>query len=109
VYLLDKALNNLVANNNIGTSIDGRSGKGLAMGDYGVLLFNAPKNSVPRSGKGKNRIVGSGIAAFREFTGSTSKGKAGSSGTTSAALPRHGHAPAGPRPLLRAVTHRRSP
>jgi hypothetical protein len=104
VYLFDKAVNNLVAGNSIGTNTSGRSGNGLAMGDYGVLLFNAPKNNVPRSGKGKNRIVGSGIAAFREFTGSTSSGKSSKSGTTGTAAPRHGHAPAGPRPLLRAIT-----
>ena len=51
------------------------------MGDYGVLLYNAPSNSVPKSGKGANRIVGSGIAAIREFTGSTPPGQSAGSGS----------------------------
>src|SRR5262249_27065637 len=95
-----KAQNNQVANNSIGTTTSGHSGKGLGMGDYGVLLFNAPKNNVPRSGKAKNLIKGSGIAAFREFTGSTSRGK------SAAALPQAAralHVPHGPLGLRRSV------
>jgi hypothetical protein len=109
VYVFNKAVNNLVANNSIGTTTAGRSGKGLGMGDYGVLLFNAPSNNVPRSGKTKNRIVGSGIAAFREFTGSTSSGKSKSAATTSVLLPQIERTPAGPRKFLHTVTRRRSP
>jgi titin len=95
VFVFNKALNNQIVNNSIGAAVDGRSGKGLGMGDYGVLLFNAPKNVVPRSGKTRNRIVGSGIAAFREFTGSTSRGKSGASVPQAASVARVPHGPAG--------------
>jgi titin len=103
VYLFDKALNNLIQNNYIGTTVTGRSGKGLGMGDYGVLLFNAPKNNVVRSGKMKNKIVGSGIAAFREFTGSTSRGRSAPLGTQAASLRRTHHTATGPQRLLRGA------
>jgi len=34
-----------------------------------VLLYNAPTNTVVRSGRNTNRITGSGIANYREFIG----------------------------------------
>jgi len=104
VYLFDKARNNQIQNNNIGTTATGRGGKGLGMGDYGVLLFNAPTNNVVRSGKAKNKIVSSGIAAFREFTGSTSAGKAVPSGTQIAAATSANHVPHGPQRFLHTAS-----
>jgi hypothetical protein len=94
VYAFNKAQKNQVQGNSIGTALDGRSGKGLGMGDYGVLLFNAPNNGVPRGGKARNRILGSGIAAFREFTGST-RASAASTVTRPATVRLEGR-PAGP-------------
>jgi hypothetical protein len=72
LYFFDNAKNNVALNNYIGTDINGNPGKGLGQGDYGVLLYNAPNNTVPLSGNGSNKILGSGIAPVREFTGSTS-------------------------------------
>ena len=40
-------------------------------GQYGVLLYNAPANTVVRSGPQANRITGSGIANYRVFIGRT--------------------------------------
>ncbi|MBV8316647.1 MAG: hypothetical protein JOZ53_17050, partial [Planctomycetaceae bacterium] len=97
IYFFDGAANNTVEGNNIGTNINGKSGKGLGMGDYGVLRYNAPNNNVPLSGTGANRIVGSGIAANREFTGTTASGP--SATPTPKAGPKHRatHTPSGPR------------
>src|SRR5262249_45101170 len=46
---------------------------------YGVILYNAPANTVPQSGKGANTIRGSGIANFREFSGAATPANTGSS------------------------------
>ena len=52
--------------NLIGSNIAGRR---AGNGQYGVLLYNAPTNTVVRSGRNTNRITGSGIANYREFIG----------------------------------------
>lgn len=68
VYLLGpQSIHNLVEFNRIGTKAVG--GGTLGNKQYGVLLYNAPTNTIVRSGVGTNVIVGSGIANFREFTG----------------------------------------
>ena len=54
---------NLIGSNIVG----GRAGNR----QYGVLLYNAPANTVVRSGPHTNRITGSGIANYREFLGRT--------------------------------------
>ena len=59
--------NNQVLGNFIGLSVNGRSRPGNVL--YGVILVNAPNNNVPQSGPSANKIVGSGIANFREFSG----------------------------------------
>jgi titin len=68
IYLFNGASNTTITANSIGTSARGKSSRALAMGDYGVLLYNAPNNAIAKS-RGTNRIVGSGIANIREFTG----------------------------------------
>ncbi len=105
IYFFAAAANNVVANNFIGTNINGQTSKSLGQGDYGVLLYNAPANSIPTKGPTANRILGSGIAPVREFTGSTSSSTTSSTPktktkTTSAKVHAAG-VPAGPRPLLR--------
>ena len=70
IYLLDAASNNTITANLVGTDAQGKPGKGFGQGDYGVLLFNASNNAIARS-VGTNKIVGSGIANVREFTGAT--------------------------------------
>jgi len=103
IYFFNGAASNVVQGNFIGTNINGKPGKGFGQGDYGVLLFNAPNNTIPRSGKRGNRIAGSGIAAVREFTGTTSTGQSTrkkSPGNTQ----RHSRStPAGPTKLLTAA------
>jgi parallel beta-helix repeat protein len=60
VYIFDNASGNIVASNVI---------KGNTA--YGILVFNSAANlsSIPMTGKAVNKISGSGIASFREFTG----------------------------------------
>ena len=58
---------NQVLGNFIGLSANGGSRPGNVL--YGVILVNAPNNNVPQSGPSANKIVGSGIANFREFSG----------------------------------------
>jgi hypothetical protein len=69
VYILGgQSVGNVVEGNVIGSNAaGGRAGNG----EYGVLLYNAPTNTVVRSGRNSNRIVGSGIANYREFIGRT--------------------------------------
>ena len=67
VYILGgQSVGNVVEGNIIGSNMaGGRAGNG----QYGVLLYNAPANTVVRSGPQTNRITGSGIANYREFLG----------------------------------------
>jgi hypothetical protein len=106
IYFFAAAANNVVANNFIGTNINGTTSRQLGQGDYGVLLYNAPANPIPTKGSTGNRILGSGIAPVREFTGSTSTSSTSSTPKTKTkAASASVHAagvPAGPRPLLRA-------
>ena len=81
IYFFDGAANNTVVGNNIGTNVNGRSGGNLAMGDYGVLLYNASTNPIAKS-LGNNRVVGSGIANLREFTGSVTGATSSGGGKT---------------------------
>jgi hypothetical protein len=68
VYILaGQSVGNVVAGNLIGYDASGRGRPGN--GQYGVLLYNAPNNTVVRSGPNANRVTRSGIANFREFTG----------------------------------------
>ena len=69
VYILGaQSVGNVVEGNLIGSNIaGGRAGNG----QYGVLLYNAPANTVVRSGPQTNRITGSGIANYRVFLGGT--------------------------------------
>ena len=70
--------NNQVLRNSIGLSVNGGSRPGNAL--YGVMLYNAPSNNVPQSGPSANRIVGSGIANYREFSGPVATTQTSSSG-----------------------------
>jgi len=97
IYFYSGAAGNLVQGNLIGTNASGKTGKNLGLGDYGILLYNAPRNTYPTSGKGANTIRGSGIAATREF--SSGDPLATTSGTTSKG--RAKLVPSGPRALLR--------
>ena len=68
VYILGaQSVGNVVEGNLIGYAANGRTRAGN--GQYGVLLYNAPANTVVRSGPNANRITGSGIANFRVFIG----------------------------------------
>jgi hypothetical protein len=68
VYILGgQSVGNLVEGNFIGYAANGSTRIGNAQ--YGVLLYNAPANTVVRSGPNANRTTRSGIANFREFTG----------------------------------------
>ena len=69
---------NQVVGNSIGLSVNGRSRPGNVL--YGVMLYNAPFNNVPQSGPSANRIVDSGIANFREFSGAVATTTQSSSG-----------------------------
>jgi len=71
--------NNQVLGNFIGLSAKGGSPPGNVL--YGVILVNAPNNNVPQSGPSANKIVGSGIANFREFSGSVDPPTESSSGS----------------------------
>ena len=81
IYFYSGAAGNLVQSNLIGTNASGKTGKHLGLGDYGILLYNAPQNTYPTRGKGANKIRGSGIAATREYSSSARLAK--TSGTTS--------------------------
>ncbi|HKM55051.1 MAG TPA: hypothetical protein VJY33_16700, partial [Isosphaeraceae bacterium] len=69
VYILGgQSVGNVVEGNIIGSNMaGGRAGNG----QYGVLLYNAPTNTVVQSGRNANRITGSGIANYRVFLGRT--------------------------------------
>src|SRR5271157_867288 len=70
VYILGaESVGNVVEGNLIGYAANGRTRAGN--GQYGVLLYNAPANTVVRSGPQANRITGSGIANYRVFLGRT--------------------------------------
>ena len=58
---------NQVLGNFIGLSANGGSRFGNVL--YGVILVNAPNNNVPQSGLSANKIVDSGIANYREYSG----------------------------------------
>jgi hypothetical protein len=75
ILYFDGASGNVALNNDIGTDVNGKGGKGFGEGDYGVLLFNAPNNQPNRLGSRTNKILGSGIAAIREFTGPVPQGQ----------------------------------
>jgi hypothetical protein len=81
--------NNQILGNQIGVAANGGPDPGNVL--YGVIFVNAPDNSAPESGPGANRIVGSGIANFREYSGpiqtSTSPTTGGSG--TAARKPAH--------------------
>ncbi|WP_435019967.1 beta strand repeat-containing protein [Tundrisphaera sp. TA3] len=80
IYILgqsNSSRGNVVVGNVIG--IRSRGKKALGNRLYGVLLFNAPDNSVARSGRGANRFAANGIADFREFTGRRRDGGAAAS------------------------------
>ena len=81
VYFFAGAAGNVVRGNFIGTDATGN--KVIGNGAYGVLLFNAPNNSVDRSNSGNNRLKNNGIAAFRVFTGPVSSGSSSQSSQTS--------------------------
>ena len=67
VYILGgQSVDNVVERNVIGSTA---TGKRAGNGEYGVLLYNAPNNTVVRSGQNTNQITGSGIANYREFIG----------------------------------------
>ncbi len=81
VYILgSQSVGNVVEGNVIGsTTTGGRAGNG----EYGVLLYNAPNNTVIRSGRNTNQITGSGIANYREFIGpAVSASSSGKKSTT---------------------------
>ena len=82
VYIVGTAgssTNNQVLGNFIGLSAKGGPPPGNVL--YGVILVNAPNNNVPQSGPSANKIVGSGIANFREFSGSVAPTTRSSSGS----------------------------
>jgi titin len=85
IFYFANAANNVAENNDIGTNASGKGGPGFGAGDYGVLLFNAANNQPNRLGSRTNRILGSGIAAIREFTGPVKQAR--SSGTSSGSAP----------------------
>ena len=88
IYLFDGAANNTIEGNYIGTDASGRSSRDLAQGDYGVLLFNASNNPIARS-LGTNRVVGSGIANLREFTGPVTQPQSSGGGKPAHHHPHH--------------------
>jgi parallel beta-helix repeat protein len=77
VYIFGKngsSSNNQIIGNWIGLAADGTSSAATHNQFYGVILFNAPNNTVPPdngvpSGPSANTITGSGIANYREFSG----------------------------------------
>ncbi|HKM56755.1 MAG TPA: right-handed parallel beta-helix repeat-containing protein, partial [Isosphaeraceae bacterium] len=75
--------NNQVLGNFIGLSANGASRPGNVL--YGVILVNAPNNNVPQSGRSANKIVDSGIANFREYSGPIAPTTQSSSGSGSKA------------------------
>ncbi len=103
IFFYQGAAGNLVQGNRIGTNASGNPGKNLGLGDYGILLYNAPRNTYPTAGKGANTIRGSGIAATREF--SSSAPLATTSGATSQG--RAKPVPSGPRALVRRPRSRK--
>ena len=80
----DGSSNNTIRGNSIGTDASGRSSKSFDMGDYGVLLFNSANNAIAKSTR-SNRVVGSGIANLREFTGRGATSRSGKTKTPAAA------------------------
>ena len=88
IYFFNGAANNTVVGNNIGTNVNGKSGRGLGMGDYGVLLYNASNNPIAKS-LGNNRVVGSGIANLREFTGPVTQPRSSGGGKPAQQHPHH--------------------
>jgi len=74
---------NQVLGNFIGLSADGGSPPGNVL--YGVMLVNAPNNNAPQSGPSANKIVGSGIANYREYSGPIDPTTQSSSGSGSKA------------------------
>jgi len=103
IYFYAGAAGNLIQSNLIGTNASGKTGKNLGLGDYGILLYNAHQNTYPTSGKGANKIRGSGIAATREY--SSGDPLATTSGTTSKG--RAKAVPSGPRAHVRRPRSRK--
>jgi len=60
IYFYAGAAGNLVQSNLIGTNASGKTGKNLGLGDYGILLYNAPQNTYPTSGRGRTRSAAAG-------------------------------------------------
>jgi hypothetical protein len=82
VYFFSGSAGNVVMGNFIGT--DATGSRGIGNGAYGVLLFNAPNNTVDRSNSGNNRLTNpGGIAAFREFSGPVSSASSSQSSKSS--------------------------
>jgi hypothetical protein len=81
--------NNQILGNLIGASASGGPNPGNVL--YGVIFVNAPFNSAPESGPGANRIIGSGIANFREYSGPvpTTNSKSGGHSSSAARKPAH--------------------
>ena len=100
VYILGgQSVGNVVEGNVIGSnSAGGRAGNG----EYGVLLYNAPTNTVIRSGRNANQITGSGIANFREFIGRSvsTNPSGGQSATRSTSSDRAGRSTSSHRRIL---------
>ncbi len=83
VYFFSGSAGNVVTGNFIGTDASGS--RGIGNGAYGVLLFNAPNNTVDRSNTGNNRLTNpGGIAAFREFSGPVSSASTSPAATKAA-------------------------
>ncbi|WP_435009257.1 beta strand repeat-containing protein [Tundrisphaera lichenicola] len=96
VYFFDQSANNLVQRNTIGFKAGGGA---LGNLEYGVLLYNASNNTVPRSGSDANKIGNSGIGNFREFTGPVPTSTTTTSSTSKNA--RKSATPKGPKSLAR--------
>jgi parallel beta-helix repeat protein len=61
---------NVILSNRFGTKSRRRASRqGLDRSLYGVLLYNAPNNDVPQSGKGANSFGSHILGAVREFSG----------------------------------------
>jgi len=69
---------NQVMGNSIGLSFDSGSRPGNLL--YGVMLYNAPDNNAPLTGRSRNQFAKNGIANFREFSGKVPPTQASSTG-----------------------------
>jgi hypothetical protein len=109
----DSSANNQIIGNWIGLAADGSSSPATHNQFYGVMLFNAPHNNVPpdngaTSGPTVNKISGSGIANFREFSGpitTTTKSSSGHHSGSRAKKPAHLSEHVAHRSPRRAASH----